>query len=425
MSQDFWRWIGVASLLYTIASAIAPNSVRADGPLTQISVESLYNSVELLPRVGAARPARLTDWLGQGDTLQTAPAARADLRFNDGSLARIGEQTTFQVIPAARSFCLSKGTALLVTPSGEENSAIATPIATTDSHGTALVVRHISNSNVDQSVTCPTADQGEPSTGTGRTVVMVLADTPDHPVVVTLLDGRTVELTTGQMVVIEGTELFVFEFDLALFYATSPLVEGLHLNDPHQLSSGQPDVMVHQEALEGLANQGDFVGEYLLNPDFLTSETASTTDTNWLLPLPGANGAAANRATTDNSSPLSNPMPSPGTLSTEAPSTDTIPAGQITPTPDDATVPGDASAVNPNALPPGVINPTSGPSTPSTAPATGAPGNMPLASPPIAPPAATAPPNQPPTTPPAATVPPASPPPTAPPAASPPPIGAQ
>ncbi|MEM9006844.1 MAG: FecR domain-containing protein [Cyanobacteria bacterium P01_F01_bin.86] len=320
MSLYQFRWVGFASLLYTVISAIAPYSVRAEVPLTRASVEALANEVELLPEAGTARPAQLSDWLGIGDAIRTAVSARVDLRFNDGSLARIGEQATFRFVPDTRTFRLSNGTALFLIPPGQGPSTIETPGAVTGIQGTGLIVRYIPavpdghvNSDAQPS-------QSEPEVTLGRTVVMVLTDNPQGPVEVSLSNGRTAELAAGEMAIVDGDELSVFEFDLALFYETSSLVEDLYLDDPNYSGSGQPTDPVRQETLQGLENQWDFEGEYLLDPEAVNPGGISPiAETDWLVPL-GDDDNAANPVVGQND----NPMPTVVTSDSESEGSEAI-----------------------------------------------------------------------------------------------------
>ncbi|MEO0984444.1 MAG: FecR domain-containing protein [Cyanobacteria bacterium J06639_14] len=288
-------------------------AARADVPLIRADVESIENNVEVILQGQTARQASLSDWLGLGDALRTSSASRAELRFNDGSLARIGERATFRFAPDTRNFRLSNGTVLLLIPPGNGPSRIQTPSAITGVQGTALVVRHIpfdgatdpsliDNWNTELPSTWPygcdpnaqlmetgNSENSAPSSLTecvsltgfdneaiqeypGRTIVMVLTNNPVGPVEVTTSEGMTETLTAGHMAVIEGDAIQVLEFDLALFYETSPLVEGLHLDNPDFEGSGLPTDPVRQETLDGLAAQSDFDGGYLLNPEVLSSQ---------------------------------------------------------------------------------------------------------------------------------------------------------
>ncbi|MEO1294597.1 MAG: FecR domain-containing protein [Cyanobacteria bacterium J06636_16] len=281
-----FRWVGFVGLCYATLSAIVSYPANAEVPLTRASVEALANEVELIPEAGTARPARLSDLLSVGDAIRTAISARVDLRFNDGSLARIGEQATFEFVPNTRTFRLSNGTALFLIPPGQGPSTIETPSVVTGIHGTGLIVRHIPTEPSSERVSNTRDDQHGSEVALGRTIVMVLTDNPQGPVEVSLPDGQTTELAAGEMAIIDGNNLSVFEFDLALFYETSSLVEDLYLDDPNYLGNGQPTDPVRQETLTGLENQRGFVGEYLLAPEIIGSDGISPgTLTDWLVPL--------------------------------------------------------------------------------------------------------------------------------------------
>ena len=383
MSQYRVRWAGFASLLCAAVSAVFPNPVSAEVPLTRAYIESLENTVELLPQTGSTRPVHTADWLTLDETVRTADAARADLRFNDGSLARIGEQVTFQVIPNTRTFRLFDGTALLLIPPGRGASTIETPNAITQFQETALVVRHVPAERVSRGTNRLHASQGGNELP-GRTVVMVLTDHPEGPVEVSLLDGKATELTAGQMAIVDGQELFVFEFDLALFYETSALVEGLHLDDPNYLGDGRPTDPVRQETLEGLANQRSFEGEYLLDPEFLRSEAALVKpEDDWLLPL--SSGDATSESDHESKSPLEAALPLSGSVSPEA-----LIDNQADLAPDEIdNIAEDAATVNSDFLPPlvndpvaeEIINPTE-----SAVDAPGGPSETPVPPPAVSPP---------------------------------------
>ena len=382
MPMRHYRLPGVSltSLVCAFASLLLAAAARAEVPLTRAEVEALHNRVELIPQDGSTRPARLSDWLSLGDAIRTAAASRTDLRFNDGSLARIGEQATFWFVPNTRNFRLSNGTALFLVPPGRGPSTIETPSAITGIQGTAVVVRHVPAPGAAATLP-PTA--GEMGTdATGRTVVMALTNNPGGPVTVTLVDGRTVDLTAGQMAVINQGDLYVFDFDLALFYETSPLVQDLYLNDPSYPDSGLPTDPVRQETLEGLSQQTNFIGEYLLNPEFLNPATAATTDeTNWLFvvePTAAADSAATAPGETPQavpSAPTADSLPAVSTVEPASPDThsgaaggrpDLLPPGQMNPTPDNAPNAPGGGVGNTNALPPGLLNPT-----PDNAPSNG------------------------------------------------------
>ncbi|MEM6836357.1 MAG: FecR domain-containing protein [Cyanobacteria bacterium P01_C01_bin.120] len=257
-------------------------------PLTRADVESLYNRVDLISEGQDARPARLSDRLLVGDAIRTSQGARAELRFNDGSLARIGERATFWFIPNTRDFRLSNGTALFLIPPDRGPSNIQTPTAVTGIQGTALVVRHIPHQDCEVS---PSASPDEYACP-GRTVVMVLTDSPKGPVEVTTTSGNSAALSAGNLAIIENDAIQVLEFNLEMFYETSPLIEGLDLDNPDFEGTGSPTDPVRQETWDGLQSQKGFEGSYLLNPELISLDAQPGVSTSWLLSTDGSERGA-------------------------------------------------------------------------------------------------------------------------------------
>ncbi|MFM6005522.1 MAG: iron dicitrate transport regulator FecR, partial [Sphaerospermopsis kisseleviana] len=96
-----------------------PFRAIARTPLTKAQIEKLNNIVQFIPKENFnKRPARQLDIITPGDGVSTGRSSLADLRFNDGSLARLGEQAVFKFVPKERNFQLSNGTVLLLIPPG-------------------------------------------------------------------------------------------------------------------------------------------------------------------------------------------------------------------------------------------------------------------------------------------------------------------
>ncbi len=204
--------------------------------LSWARIDFLRNQVQLVPSNAGARRARIADVLGIGDALRTAQSSRAELRFNDGSLARIGERATFRFTPNTRNFQLTDGTVLILIPPARGRSTIQTPNAVTGIQGSALFVRYIPETN--------------------RTIVGALTDNPDGPMVLSNQDGSEQQaLYANQIGVIENDQIVeIFDFDLTSFWQTSGLAAGFDYLQP-----GSDDLNgVREEIREAIANQGTF-----------------------------------------------------------------------------------------------------------------------------------------------------------------------
>lgn len=274
----------VMGLVSLVATVLVGLPAEASVPLTRADVEALRNRVEFIPRGRTPRAARRSDILAVGDALRTAATAQADLRFNDGSLARVGERATFQFQPNTRNFRLSNGTLLLLVPPGRGRTNIQTPSAVTGIQGSAVVVRYIPESDL--------------------TLVMALTNNPAGPMTITAsgcaeagADCATTEysLYGGQMALIQNNQVQVVEFDLPMFYQTSPLVEGLELDNPDAESPlGAVLEQVRAETLEALEEQSPFSEEsVILNPAAIGLSGADpvASEQPWML-SPSGNGVS-------------------------------------------------------------------------------------------------------------------------------------
>ncbi|MCG8367800.1 MAG: FecR family protein [Pseudanabaenales cyanobacterium] len=256
----------LSGLIGAIALLLTPHPAKAQVALIWARVESLRNRVELIPQGRPGRPAQVSDLMEVGDALRTAQAARAEIRFNEGSLARIGERAIFRFIPNTRNFRLSNGTLLLLIPMGRGRSTIQTPNTVTGIQGSALFVR------VDLE--------------TDTTLIGALTNNPAGPMMVYNPDGSQQQpLYAGEMVVVEGNQItHLYQFDLKTFYETSSIVAGLNLTQPDfDPNAADPIAVVQSETSEALASQKPLTGEGVIeNPDFVRLTNADITAANFV-----------------------------------------------------------------------------------------------------------------------------------------------
>ncbi len=241
---------GSRLLAVALGLAIAPwggsQSVLAQTPLTRATITNVRNWVQLKPKTSKRRKAQQRDTLTPGDQLATGRASFAEFRFNEGTLARMGERAIFRFIPRSRKFILKEGTVLLLIPPGKGITQVRTPNVRTGIRGSALFIRHDENSN--------------------QTIVGALTDSG---IEVSDLDGNASQvLKAGQMAVaVDGEVQGLYDFDLAKFFETSPLSEGI-------LDGTVGTAEVLQEIQDGLEAQGNFAtasaeGEIMQTPSFV------------------------------------------------------------------------------------------------------------------------------------------------------------
>ena len=337
--------------------------------LTRAEVYKVVNRVQLLLRNRTPRPAKLTDVLAPQDAIQTATRSKAELLFNEGSLARIGANAVFRFIPGMRRFQLpngkvmaeaifqlQNGTALILSPPGSTGTRVETPqsriaviaaappvpgsapdIFSPAQRSNGLIALHDSTLNKTQVFAL---------TNGGITVSDLAGKN-----IVTLQGGQTVS-------VINGVVGPVQTFDLKTFYQTGQLAAGL---GPEQ----EPLVAAEPLALQRTFN--------LVRPATLEAVEAQARWVEGLCTLnsrAGASTLATNCITTDANDPLrsfqdhrevvtpprpkvpTQPLPTTPPLSTPPPPTEPLP----TPPP-------------PTQLPP-TPSPNQPPSIPNTQPST-------------------------------------------------------
>lgn len=236
--------IYMTSICWALATALLPSGAQAQG-LTQARIEEVRNRVELIPRGRNARRARVADVMGVGDALRTASASQAELRFNDGSLARVGERATFRFVPNTRNFRLSNGTVLLLVPPGRGRTNIQTPNAVTGIQGSGVFCRY--------------------DAATDTTIVGALTDSELGPMVVSNRDGsEMLPLNGGEMAVIQNDNIVGhYRFSLDDFNRTNTIARGLDLFGGPDSEQSNADGLdgVRAEVTYASTNQADFEGD--------------------------------------------------------------------------------------------------------------------------------------------------------------------
>ena len=273
--------VSLAVILSSVSPLLVSIEASAETALTRAVIESLRNQVRLMRQNQSARPARPSDTMTPGDALATASASTAQLRFNDGSLARLGQQVVFKFVPGSRSFRLSNGTALLLIPPGQGRTNVRTPNAAAGIRGSALFVRY--NPETDTTIVGALTNSG----------IEVFNQTA----------SQTQELKAGYMAVIVKDRIQqVYEFDLNNFYRTSELVRGLNLTKTEATPSPDEAIAsVQAETAQALKEQSQFTSEQVIeNPSFV--KLPASTSENFPDLAPNANdGTPSSRGQTSGS----------------------------------------------------------------------------------------------------------------------------
>lgn len=105
----------------------------------EATVTEALNRVDLLS--GASqRPAKVSDRVQGNDVVRTGERSRAELRFPDATIARIGANAAFSFRPDTRGVDLQKGSILFHSPKGMGGGQIRTAAATASVLGTTIIV---------------------------------------------------------------------------------------------------------------------------------------------------------------------------------------------------------------------------------------------------------------------------------------------
>ena len=237
--------IGVYGVTVLPFSGVA----HAKVPLTKAEIHRLRNIVRLRLKQQSWRKAHRSDRMTPGDSLSTGKASLADLRFNDGSLARVGERAIFRFLPKTRRLSLSNGTVLLLIPPGRGGTRIRTPNAAAAIRGSALFVRY--DKTTDTTIVGALTDSGIKVSNKNA--------------------SQTQKLAAGQLLVIVKDRIVSFyDFDLRTFYETSDLVQDLDLTNSAKPNPDPAIASVQAEITDALATQKPLIGqEVKTNPSFI------------------------------------------------------------------------------------------------------------------------------------------------------------
>ncbi|MEM6450650.1 MAG: hypothetical protein AAF703_10090 [Cyanobacteria bacterium P01_D01_bin.105] len=226
----------------------APMALAQSGELTRAEVYRLQNIVDLLLRNQSPRPARIQDILAPRDAMQTGSRSRAELLFNEGSVARIGSNSVFRFVPGTRRYQLpdggsraetilqlQQGVAMVVSPTGGE---ALDGFGGGDDGETVLLAMMAQTPDAQLSMSSHTVALIVVKPG-GTTFVSLT----DGLSVSDLLGNNKISLQGGQTVTVkDGVFGPVESFDLRQLYRTSQLTSGLGPDQEEQLAQEPEEV---------------------------------------------------------------------------------------------------------------------------------------------------------------------------------------
>lgn len=236
-----WRALAASSigLVAAIVGVFIPEQLAAEpalaSPLSSATVDRVVNlvTVELLQQ--PPQPAAIHDVLVPEDLLHTGQTSLAQMLFNDDSLVRVGQNSTFTFAPETRQFQLDAGVMMMITPPGAGGAEVITPTAIAGVQGSLLTV---------------TARLRED----GKQTALISSFT--SPAELFNRDRQVIgQLNPRQMaLVVDGEVVAIANFNACATVSGSPILQGLAKNHDLSGESSRAAQTIHMER-EILHNQ--------------------------------------------------------------------------------------------------------------------------------------------------------------------------
>jgi len=121
---------------------VLPCIVHAAGTLQSAQVTRVYNDVDLVLPDKPATAAKVTDVVSGKTAVTTGTQSRAELEFNDQTIARLGANSLFSFDRGTRELNLNEGAILLQVPKNAGGATINTAAVTAAITGTTVMIEY-------------------------------------------------------------------------------------------------------------------------------------------------------------------------------------------------------------------------------------------------------------------------------------------
>ena len=198
------RRLILSACLVLLAAASA-----SAGGLESAKVTLTVNKVLIAPPDQSPRPAAEGDTLTGKASLETGKASRAELTFNDQTIARVGANSVFSFSRGTRELELNQGVIFLQVPKNAGGATIQTASVTAAITGTTIAIEY------------------SPDTGKSPGAVKIFVLEGTLRVYLKSRPGESILLTAGQMLVLDPDATSLPEpqiFDIGRLVATSGLL---------------------------------------------------------------------------------------------------------------------------------------------------------------------------------------------------------
>ncbi len=132
--------ISFVAIVTVSATVIARYTLAAENKEGRVT--EIHHDVRILASQAASRPAAVNDNVRAGTAVRTGDESRAEITFNDQSLARLGANTVFSFSGGAKTYDLGSGAILMTAPEGAGELKIRTSAATAAVSGFTAMFEH-------------------------------------------------------------------------------------------------------------------------------------------------------------------------------------------------------------------------------------------------------------------------------------------
>ncbi len=249
------RLAGCGLALWFAAPAFA-------GGFTRAEITRLTNEVQILKGEAAPKAATVGQNIDPVTTVATGKESRAELRFPDKTLTRLGANSRFTLRGEARTLDLNEGTMMLQVPKNQGGAKIRTAGVTAAVTGTTVLIEYHPGGIIKLIVI------------EGECTIFLNNDRSEFK---TLKAGQMIEMQDGS-----ATMPDVQTVDLERLLKTSKLISAKDASQPNQY---QIDQAIYEQ--QKLLTSGDLVkGNIVIRDSTLNTGINNNAATTTTTPLP-------------------------------------------------------------------------------------------------------------------------------------------
>lgn len=129
-------------LPFVLTVSLLSGALAYSAPLKKATFTRVVNDVKLLPEQQQPKPAKIGDLVSGSTSVTTGVQSRAELKFEDNSLTRLGANSVFTIEQGTRNVDLKQGVMLLQVPKQLGGAKVRTAAVTAAVTGTTIMVEY-------------------------------------------------------------------------------------------------------------------------------------------------------------------------------------------------------------------------------------------------------------------------------------------